>query len=66
MQSARHRAGAAGDEERHPLVIVKVRIAHRRAIDEQGTLEQRAVGFGRVFQRLEEMIFVMRGPTEAG
>jgi hypothetical protein len=56
VQSSRQRAaGAAGDEERHPIVIVKARVAHRRAIDEQRTVEQRAVDIRRVFQLLEEI-----------
>jgi len=34
-------AGATGDEKRHPLVIVLIRVAHRRPVEEQGVVEDR-------------------------
>ena len=48
-------AGMPGEEERHALVIVQVRIAHRRAVHHQRVLEQVAVAFRRVLQLLEEI-----------
>jgi hypothetical protein len=56
MHPAWNRAARTpGDEERHPLVIVQVRVAHRRAVDDRRAVEQRAVVVRRVFQLLEKL-----------
>ena len=48
-------AGAAGHEERHPLVVVQVGVAHRRSVDQQRAVEQRAVAVRRVLQLLQQV-----------
>ena len=56
MQAALQRAaGAAGHEERHPLVVVQVGVAHRRSVDQQRVVQQRAVAVRRVLQLLEQV-----------
>ena len=47
--------GPPGHEERHPLVVVQVRVAHRRAVDQQRPVEQRAVAVRGVLQRFEQI-----------
>ena len=48
-------AGVAGEEQRAALVVVHVRVAHRRAVDDQRVVEQVAVAVRRVLQLLEEV-----------
>src|SRR5262249_4555223 len=56
MQVALQRAaGVARQEERHALVIVNVRIAHRRAVQHQGVVEEGALAVARVLQLLEQI-----------
>ncbi len=43
----------ADEEQRTPLVVVQVRVAHRRAVDDQRVVEQVAVAVRRVLQLLE-------------
>ena len=47
--------GAAGQEQRAALVIVDVRVAHWRAVDDEAPVEQVAVAIRRVLQLLEEI-----------
>ena len=48
-------AGLAGQEQRASLVVVQIRIAHRRPVDDQRVVEQTAVAVGRPLQPLEEI-----------
>ena len=48
--------GMPDGDERHPLVVVQVGVAHRRTIQHDGLVEQRAVAIrGRLAQLLEEI-----------
>ncbi len=56
VQAALERAaGLAGEEQRAALVIVDVRVAHRRSVDHQRVVEQVAVAVRRVLQLLQEI-----------
>src|SRR5262245_32077980 len=46
-------AQVPGGDQRHALVVVDVRVAHRRPVQHEALVEQVAVGLGRVLQLLE-------------
>src|SRR5438067_3265452 len=48
-------AGVPGDEQRHALVVVDVRVAHRRSVDDQAVVEQRGITLAGVLQLLEQI-----------
>src|ERR1051326_8209589 len=49
-------AGVTGKEDGYAFVVVQVRIAHRRAVQNQRVIQQRlAVGFGHSLQFIQEV-----------
>ena len=48
-------AGLAGEEQRAALVVVQVRIAHRRAVDDQRVVEHVAVAVRNLLQLVEQV-----------
>ena len=56
VQVAAQRAtGLAGEEQRAALVVVHVRVAHRRSVDHQRVVEQVVLAVRRVLQLLQEV-----------
>ena len=48
-------AGVAGEQQRAALVVVHVRVAHRRSVDDRRVLEQIALAIGGLLQPIEEV-----------
>src|SRR5215831_16515681 len=56
MQTTFERAaGMSGKEYRHTLMVVQVRVAHRRTVKDQTVIEQRAVAVWGLLQLVQEI-----------